>query len=610
MEHEQKKNLEEKLYPLICPIHHCVIKPPNKNMNKHNIVKYADRNKTQFIPTLSESISNPQENNNNNQIKHNNIQTKYDIYKVNSNKLNNNYTNNYSFYVSGSKQISSIDKANNFNNNKIKGPNPSILNNDIYTKKNIKVTKELKDLGGLKFATKIKYEKVKKIINEQKIKNTNLVKRMENYVKQNENKPVVLNDSKNLDTSKNNNNNNQNINNNNQNNINNNQNYLSKNIITKKNILSQNLKSTKNENFSKINNNLKKHITNITINTTNKINRPTFENKNNIKRTSTPTKLRNDNSGMNNNNNFIHYIYSERPSTINSKNTTNNNIKRETYIIHNDKYKINNNEKYSSNSNNLQKDKKDSRIPKKTREYSSRTVVQSKEINNNSIPESEVYEVPIQPKKINDYKNKYNNISIKESVSPYNSNRKGKQYQANTVIIPNNNSDRRSYNEYEVRSYRKENNSTGKDYGKGNQNSQKRNIVFEKSYNNIHENELDIEKYEKNRVRKRGDNTNNHKIFFSSNFKNKRTYKTSTEFQNNNNKNYILSHPPDNRRANPERNKPKSFTIISNNYNRNSNINSNNYYNAMKNLEEEIEIEEDNEPNEQNEQNEYEEKPE
>ena len=120
MEHEQKKNLEEKLYPLICPIHHCVIKPPNKNMNKHNIVKYADRNKTQFIPTLSESISNPQENNNNNQIKHNNIQTKYDIYKVNSNKLNNNFTNNYSFYVSGSKQISSIDKANNFNNNKIK----------------------------------------------------------------------------------------------------------------------------------------------------------------------------------------------------------------------------------------------------------------------------------------------------------------------------------------------------------------------------------------------------------------------------------------------------------------------------------------------------------
>ena len=180
MEHEQKKNLEEKLYPLICPIHHCVINPPNKNINKHNIVKYADRNKTQFIPTLSESISNPQENNNNNQIQHNNIQTKYVIYKLNSNKLNNNFTNNYSFYVSGSKQISSIDKPNNFNNNKIKEPNPNILNNDIYTKKNIKVTK---DLGGLKFATKIKYEKVKKIINEQKIKNTNLVKRMENYIK-------------------------------------------------------------------------------------------------------------------------------------------------------------------------------------------------------------------------------------------------------------------------------------------------------------------------------------------------------------------------------------------------------------------------------------------
>ena len=114
----------------------------------------------------------------------------------------------------------------------------------------------------------------------------------------------------------------------------------------------------------------------------------------------------------------------------------------------------------------------------------------------------------------------------------------------------------------------------------------KKEYSFERSLRNIRDNGKDIEK-DKNNDLLRGENLRNHKIFVSSNLsKPKRIYKTSTQREVFRSHEYRLG---DDEEYEPYDKKYKNYNKI----NKNININKNNYFNSMKNLEEEIEIEDE-----------------
>ena len=112
----------------------------------------------------------------------------------------------------------------------------------------------------------------------------------------------------------------------------------------------------------------------------------------------------------------------------------------------------------------------------------------------------------------------------------------------------------------------------------------KKESIFEKSLKNIRENEKEIEKDNNNFNRNR--ERNNHKMYVSTSItKDKKLYKTSTQTQAFRPYGYTLG-------------SLNEYEVPVKKYQRNGNninINKNNYYNAMKNLEEEIEVDDENE---------------
>ena len=134
-------------------------------------------------------------------------------------------------------------------------------------------------------------------------------------------------------------------------------------------------------------------------------------------------------------------------------------------------------------------------------------------------------------------------------------------------------------------------------------NNMKKNSVFERSLKNIKENEKEIEKEQKSFFINRDSRSNNQTIFISDFSKNKKYYRTSTQRPAFRPHGYILGNLSEFEVPAPKYQKYGKKEEIQNIYpdkrkNKNVyniNINKNNYFNAMKNLEEEIEVDDDNE---------------
>ena len=246
-------------------------------------------------------------------------------------------------------------------------------------------------------------------------------------------------------------------------------------------------------------------------------------------------------------------------------------------------------------------------VKPKLREYGTKTEIHS--FNNKNKKEEEVYELPIKKNDIKtNYFKKIDNKPEKKSYetrygSAINSSSRGdRKYNIKTEISMNRSRD----DEYEVtdinlfRKQNKKNDNYSTSIGKYvpkimnpiNQiksllNNKKEYTTFERSLRNIRDNEKDIEKEDKNNGLLRGENIRNHKIFVSNNLsKPKRIYKTSTQREGFRSHEYRLG---DEEEYEPYDKKYNNYNKI----NKNININKNNYFNSMKNLEEEIEIEDE-----------------
>lgn len=375
-----------------------------------------------------------------------------------------------------------------------------------------------------------------------------------------------------------------------------------------------------------------------------------------IKRNNTPNiiriEIKHTNKKNNNSikqNNTLDERTIQQKSLIPIRNNTSNTInhkgyKYKTEVYENDlnkteriyKPEIKHTLNKENSGSNIIKNKNRYNFPVKTRlrEYGTKTEIHvlnnknSRTILNNK--EEEVFEVPLQKNKNiynyrdnfekNKKKNEFKKYETSYSHSISTSSRGRRQYGTKTEIIPLNRS-RKNYNEYEVTDINSFRKNHKKDYSMSNDkkypsaiepinqmkkilNKKKENSTFERSLKNIHENEKEIEK-DKTIDNIRGDNRRNHTIFVSNNFsKEKRKYKTSTQKQAFRSHEYTLG---DETESDNQYQRNQVYSKIDedineypnikfknvNKFNKNININKNNYFNAMKNLEEEIEIEDD-----------------
>ena len=289
----------------------------------------------------------------------------------------------------------------------------------------------------------------------------------------------------------------------------------------------------------------------------------------------------------------------------------------------------------NSNSNISNKSRYNFPERPKLREYGTKTEVHSfSSINftrglfNNKEREIEkLYEIPFKKDKdketnhVREYKkiepkNRYQPRSF--SITP--ANREGKKYGVQTeTIAMNRNRNYSRNNEYEVtdivlykkKQQEKEKNSLSKNIPKYvkliNQpnkviDNKKEYTSFERSLRNIKDNRKEIEK-EKNYFNNKGKYDNISTIFISDFSKDKKKYRTSTQKQAFRSHGYTLSSANEYEVPKPVKKNQnyEKIEINKNKYENNdrykniNNINRNNYFNAMKNLEEEIEVDDDNE---------------
>ena len=388
------------------------------------------------------------------------------------------------------------------------------------------------------------------------------------------------------------------------------------------------------------------------------VEKKSYENK---KRNNTPNiSSRIENNNLNNSR---HYISTGKRNLEKNNNQNRNNYK--SVIPHNKGFKYKSNisidenvlnnternyqpkqtlERKNSNSNintNLNKNRYNFPERPKLREYGTKTEAHSFSNNKysrtyfNNNEREKIKEIPknketkyknyiveikkIEPKK--EEKTRYAPRSF--SITP--SIRSGRKYGVQTEsIVMNRDRNYTRNNEYEVTditSYKKKQDQKDKYTLNKNTipkavkpnikdnkptNNIKKYSTFERSLKNIKENEKEIEKEQKSFYKNRDSSLNNHVIFISDASKNKKYYRTSTQrpafrpqgytlgnlsefevpapkYQKYDNKKDIQKTQKDY----PDRRKNKNIFNI--------NINKNNYFNAMKNLEEEIEVDDDNE---------------
>lgn len=193
--------------------------------------------------------------------------------------------------------------------------------------------------------------------------------------------------------------------------------------------------------------------------------------------------------------------------------------------------------------------------------------------------------------------------------------RSGRQYGLKTEIQKNerNRSQDIEYEIADISLYRKRNqnnkstdkiNINIKELTKAYINNKKEYTSFEKSFRNIRDNEREIKK-DKNFEILRGDNSRNHTVFESTNFsKPKKVYKTSTQIQSNRSNDYSLKDEDENNKnctkiykyqkivQNLNQHSDKKYKN-DNKTNKSNDINKNNYYYVMKKLEEEFEVDDE-----------------
>ena len=289
------------------------------------------------------------------------------------------------------------------------------------------------------------------------------------------------------------------------------------------------------------------------------------------------------------------------------------------------RYTLNQRNVNSSNDTNINKNRYNFLERPKSREYGTKTEVYSYSKNNysktlfNNNERDNLYEPPTQRHQTSSYKNnepyqRYGTRSVSTAIY----NRGPRKYGIQTETISSNRNTYTRVNEYEVtdiNSFRKQQNqrdnySVEKNYERKrepinllrslyntNNNNKKEYTVFEKSLKNIRDNQKDIEK--DNRRNK----YNNHQIYVSTNItKDKKIYKTSTQKEAFRPYRYTLSSLNEyevpgkkyQRYGKNDDDKYKRYDDKNKNLYKNININKNNYFNAMKNLEEEIEVDDEN----------------
>ena len=295
----------------------------------------------------------------------------------------------------------------------------------------------------------------------------------------------------------------------------------------------------------------------------------------------------------------------------------------------------------NSNISNINKSRYNFPQRPKLREYGTKTEVHSFStnkysrafLNNNGTEKEKLYGILYKKEKDKDTNQKKDSKKIKPknrypprsfSIAP--ATRAGKKYGAQTESIAiNRNRNYSRSNEYEVTdidSYRKkqqqkENYSLNKNIPNNIKavtqqneiiNNKKEYTSFERSLKNIKDNGKKVEKEkEKSYLNNKGKYDNTSTIFISNLSKDKKMYRTSTQKQAFRPHGYTLASLNEYEVPAPvkkyqnygnvdtNKNKNEYNDKKSNNRYKNININRNNYFNAMKNLEEEIEVDDDNE---------------
>ena len=342
-------------------------------------------------------------------------------------------------------------------------------------------------------------------------------------------------------------------------------------------------------------------------------------------------------SSIPNRNNYKSVIPHNKGYRYKNNTDINENILNKTDRNYQPKYTL---QRKNSNSN-INKNRYNFPERPKLREYGTKTEVHSYSTNKysknifNSHEREKSYGIPYNKnKEINENKN-YKKLEPKNryqtrSYSINAASRGGKKYGVKTESIAmNRNRNYSRSNEYEVtdiasykkKQQQKESYSLIKNIPKAVKptiqpnktlNNKKEYTTFERSYRNIKDNKKEIEK-EKNNANNKGNIENNHTIFISDFSKNKKLYKTSTQKQAFRPHGYTLSSSNEyevpapvkkyqnyqkidvNKSKYDNKNKYDDNKNKANNRYKNININKNNYFNAMKNLEEEIEVDDDNE---------------
>ena len=290
----------------------------------------------------------------------------------------------------------------------------------------------------------------------------------------------------------------------------------------------------------------------------------------------------------------------------------------------------------NSNSNIINKSRYNFPERPKLREYGTKTEVHPFSSNNYTkglfnIKERELeklYEIPYKKDKDRSHDRQYTKIESKNRYQPRSfsitpANREGKKYGVQTESIAmNRNRNYSRNNEYEVTdisSYKKKQQEKEKNFlsknipkyvkpinqpNKAIDNKKEYNS-FERSLRNIKDNGKEIEK-EKSYLNNKGKYDNISTIFISDFSKDKKKYRTSTQKQAFRPHGYNLSSVNEYEVPAPVKKYQnyRKIDVNKNKYDDNknndrykniNNINRNNYFNAMKNLEEEIEVDDDNE---------------
>ena len=333
------------------------------------------------------------------------------------------------------------------------------------------------------------------------------------------------------------------------------------------------------------------------------------------RRNNTPNTLRTEigyHSSKEENNNKIRKNILEEKKGRHTVSEIPHNFNRQKYNYNYQKNVLNNIDKSNQrNPNTLNKVDSynykrynDNEIPQRKREYRTSTETNSFKIKNYSTVLLSKNEKEVDINEVPRYKNnfvkkispkKYETHSINYSLPKYNKRNYSVHTETSATKRVSNNLGNNEYEISDVEDYRKYQRSKY-----NNNNNIKVYSTFERGLINIRENKKEIEKDENMKLKRR--ESNHHKVYISNNVSQNKKYKSSTQKNDDIRTKYTLGNLNEyeidvnnkNKYDQYIRNKNEGKNIK----NVNININKNNYFKEMKNLEEEIELDDGDEQNE------------